>query len=67
MGGERQYFHPEDELFMKTANYISYPYTNHAEPEESKLKTSGLLILMENSEFEKAVMKLDTFMGTADE
>jgi len=60
---EIQYFHPEDELFSRSAEYVSFPFINQPELEETGMKISGLLLLIGKPEFESAIGELPAFLG----
>jgi hypothetical protein len=64
MNDERQYFHPEDELFLKEAEHVSFSFTNRAVSEEPRFKTSGLLMLVDRPQFETAIGNMESFLGT---
>jgi hypothetical protein len=62
---EVQYFHPEDELFLKSAEKTSFSYSSEASLEDENLKTSGLLLLIEKSQFESAIGELERYLGVS--
>jgi hypothetical protein len=47
------YFHPEDELLLENGEHVSFPFANQSSSEEGNVKTSGLLLLIERSKFER--------------
>lgn len=59
----QQYYHPEDELFLQSATNVSYPFTNGDASDESNIKTFGLLLLIERSQFEGAIAHMEEFLG----
>jgi hypothetical protein len=61
-----QYFHPEDELFLKDANHSSFSFTSSMETDEPSFKTAGLLIVMERTQLETSVQELESFLGAED-
>ena len=44
---------------------MSFPFTTQSASDESNLKTSGLLLLIEKSEFEAAIGEMETFVGVS--
>jgi hypothetical protein len=67
MDDERQYFHPEDELFLKEAEHVSFPFTNRAVSDKPSFNTLGLLILSDKAQFETAIANMESFLGTSEE
>jgi len=59
-----RYFHPEDELFSRNSDTVSYSFTNQPSLEDQNVKTLGLLILLSKSEFEGAIGDIESFLGT---
>jgi hypothetical protein len=62
---EVQYFHPEDELFLQSAEKVSFSYTSEASLEDENLKTSGLLLLIENSQLVSAIGEMERYLGAS--
>jgi hypothetical protein len=60
---ERQYFHPEDELFSENAETVSYSFGGKDPSEDQDLKTSGLLMLLPRSEFESSIARMEGFLA----
>jgi hypothetical protein len=56
------YFHPEDELFSRNSEYLSFPFKSHRSEEEQNLKTSGLLLLVSKLDFEAAIGDMGSFL-----
>lgn len=61
-----QYFHPEDELFSRNSQHVTFPFAAGENTEEANFKTFGLLVLLGKSEFEGAVGKMESFIGGGD-
>ena len=60
---ETQYFHAEDEVFLKSAEHVEFQFLSPGALEEQNLKTSGLLMLIERSKFEGAIGDMETFLS----
>jgi hypothetical protein len=58
-----EYFHPEDEVFLRDATHVSFPFVTQPASEESSLKTSAMLLLIEKSKFEAAIGQMEAFLG----
>ena len=58
-----EYFHPEDELFLRDAKRVSFPFVTQQASEERSLKTSAMFLLIEKSKFEDAIGEMEAFVG----
>jgi hypothetical protein len=60
---EKEYFHPEDQLFMEVGEHLPFRFTYQASAEDPGLRTSGLLVLVERSKFENAIGEMEAYLA----
>lgn len=60
---EKDYFHPEDQLFANAGEVHSFNFINQVSAQDQGLRTSGLLILVQRAEFENAIGEMEAYLA----